>query len=163
MTDFVESLGPAYFGHVLNRLADHFARGFEVWHKEVGLIAPARTFSTLRFLDQHGPSSVTELSEALRQSHPLIITWLKSLQALDLVSSAPDANDRRRTVISLTERGKVEVAKAKKFQPVTARAFQSLFDESDADIFEALWRIEKACRRKSFADRLRDQAAAPPS
>ena len=156
MADFIESLGPAYFGHLLLRLADHFVRGFEAWHREVGLVAPARTYSTLRYLHTHGPTSVTGLANGLRQSHPLIITWIRSLKALGLIKTKSDPADARRSVVYLTDAGHSEAERASKYDAVSVRAFKQLFDECDADVFDALWRMEAACRGRNFADRLRD-------
>lgn len=156
MTDFIQSLGPAYFGHLLMRLADHFVRGFEAWHGEVGLIAPARTYSTLRYLERFGPTGVTELASALRQSHPLVITWIRSLKRLELVETRADAKDARRTIVHLTDRGRAEARRAAAYDAVSEAAFKQLFDDCDADVINALWRLESACREQDFAGRLRE-------
>ena len=163
MSDFIERLGPAYFGHLLLRLGDEFVRGFEIRNREVGLIAPPRTHSTLRYLDREGPNSVTLLASALRQSHPLVITWIRALKELGLVTTASDPADARRTIVQLTESGRVEAKQAQRYEAVSAKAFEQLFRECDADVFNALWRIEKACRDRSFADRLRSAAATEPA
>ena len=155
MSDFIESLGPAYFGHLLLRLADEFRQGFEIWDREAGLTAPPRTHSTLRYLDREGPTPVTQLASALRQSHPLVITWIRTLRELGLVSTASDEADARRTIIRLTKLGHAESEQTQRYEAVSVKAFKQLFDECDADVFGALWRIEKACRKQSFADRLR--------
>ena len=163
MSDFIEGLGPAYFAHLLLRLADEFVRGFETWHREVGLVAPPRTHSTLRYLDREGPTSVTQLASALRQSHPLVITWIRALRELGLVTTAPDTADARRTIVHLTELGRTEAKQARRYEAVSAKAFEQLFKECDADVFEAMWRIEKACRNQGFADRLRQQSSPETS
>lgn len=157
VSDFIESLGPAYFGHLLARLADQFVRGFEAWNGDIGLTAPVRTYSTLRYLERYGPTAVTELAGALRQSHPLVITWIRALKRLDLIETRPDVADARRTIVHLTELGRSEALRAKGYDAVSAAAFEQLFDECNADVIDALWRIERACREQDFASRLRNE------
>jgi hypothetical protein len=40
-------------------------------------------------------------------------------------------------------------------------ASQGLMDEASPRLFDALWRMEQACRRAPFADRLRHPAGTP--
>lgn len=158
MPDFIQSLGPAYLGNLLARLQDRLLRGFEEWYAELGLLAPPRTYSTLRLLEERGPMPVTGIAEALSQSHPLVITWIRTLRALGLVETAADPADGRRTVVSLTPDGRGEVSRQRSFETVTLGAMTRLFDEADAQVMEPLWRIERALRESGFADRLRTEA-----
>lgn len=159
MQDFIHSQGVAFLNHLLRRLSDEFSRGATGWNPEVGIKAPTRTGSTLIALDKRGSLSVTELADLLRQSHPLVITWVRQLTALGFVEASKDPKDGRRTVLSLTPAGRAEVARLHATIQVQARAFADLLAECDADVFEALWRVEQALRRKSFAHRLRDAAS----
>src|SRR5580692_6042293 len=85
--DFIRSQGPAFLAHLLRRLSDELVRGADEWSPEVGVTAPPRTTSTLLVLDEHGPLGVTEISALLRQSHPLVITWIKQLQDGSLIKT----------------------------------------------------------------------------
>lgn len=155
MQDFIHAQGLAFFAHLLRRLSDEFGRGAAEWLAEIGISAPQRTVSTLIALDEKGPLSVTELAELLRQSHPLMITWVRQLTALGFVAAKKDANDGRRTVLRLTRAGEAEIARLRKALQVVARAYSELIEECGSDVVEPLWRIEQACQRESFAGRLR--------
>lgn len=156
MDDFIKREGLGFLAHLLRRLSDDFVRAFEDWYPEVEMEAPARTRSTLQALNVHASLGVTELAAMLRQSHPLVINWIKQLKKLDLVVTKSDPGDGRRTLVSLTPAGKIEAEKGFYSRRVGAHAYTKLMQEAEADVFEALWRLEEACRRKPFLERLRE-------
>jgi len=154
MDDFIKNQGLPFMAHLLRRLADDFIRNIASWYEESGVKAPPRTHSTMLALRRHGPMSVTEVASLLRQSHPLVITWVRQLKALGFIATNLDPADGRRTVLSLTSAGTAEVQKHEEADRVVGRAFEHLMKEVDADVFDGLWRIEEACRQVSFHDRL---------
>lgn len=158
MTDFVQQQGPAFLAHALRRLADELVRGGAVWYPEAGVTAPPRTTSTLIALDDRGPLGVTEIAGMLRQSHPLVIDWIKQLTSLGLVESGSDPRDRRRSVIQLTKEGRTEVRRLRRALVIMEEASRNLMDEVSPNMIEALWRMDEALRCKPFADRLREEA-----
>ena len=153
-SDFVRAEGVFFLAHILRRLSDEIIDGCVSWYAEMGLDLPPRTASTLHLLYRRGPQSVTEMSSALRQSHPLAIQWIRQLNALGLVETANDESDRRRTIVSLTVQGAETaerlIASHEKFE----MAYLRLAHDADADPFDALWRIECALRQRSMRDRL---------
>lgn len=153
--DFVRQQGPAYLAHLLRRLSDELVRGADAWYPEVGVTAPPRTTSTLLALDEHGPLGVTEISALLRQSHPLVINWIKQLQDHGFVETRADADDRRRTVVAPTAKGVAETRRLRKALLRMGEVSQALMDEAAPGLFETLWRMEQACRREPFEDQLR--------
>lgn len=153
--DFIRRQGPGYLAHLLRRLSDELVRGADAWYPEVGVAAPPRTTSTLLALDEYGPLGVTEISALLRQSHPLVINWIKQLQAQGFIKTRFDKTDRRRTVVALTDKGADETRRLRKALTRMGKASQALMDEAAPGLFDALWRMEQACRREPFADRLR--------
>jgi MarR family transcriptional regulator, organic hydroperoxide resistance regulator len=159
MDDFIQGQGLPFFAHLLRRLSDEFGRGSAQWFAENGIAAPPQTVSTLLALDEKGPLSLTELAEILRQSHPLVITWVRLLKAPGFIASTSDPDDGRRTLLSLTPAGRDEVARLRPMLTVVARAYSRLIKESEAELFDGLWRVEEACRREPFADRLRREMA----
>jgi DNA-binding MarR family transcriptional regulator len=110
-------------------------------------------------LEEHGPLAVTEIATLLRQSHPLIIHWIKQLREFGFVQTRIDADDRRRTIVALTSKGVAETKRLRKALTRMGEASQALLDEAAPELFDALWRMEQACRSQAFADRLRGSAA----
>ncbi|MBA8884392.1 MarR family winged helix-turn-helix transcriptional regulator [Dokdonella fugitiva] len=159
MNDFIQAQGTAFLAHLLRRLADELVQGAAEWYPTVGVNAPPRTLSTLVALDEHGPLGVTELAGRLRQSHPLVIVWIRELSRLSLVEQTDDPVDRRRTVVRLTAAGRREVVKARAALQVMAEASRGLLALAGSGTWDALWAMERGCRERPFVERLRAAAA----
>jgi len=155
MDDFIHKQSPAFLAHMLRRISDELVRAGSQWYPEVGVTAPARTTSTLLVLDDRGPLAVTEIALLLRQSHPLVIGWIKQLAALGFVETRSDREDGRRSIIALTGEGQSEVQRLRRALVTMEEASQRLMDEASVDVFQALVAMDQAMRRKSFLDCLR--------
>jgi DNA-binding MarR family transcriptional regulator len=161
MDDFIHQQGPAFLAHLLRRVSDELVRAGSQWYPEVGVTVLPRTTSTLLVLDDHGPLGVTEIALLLRQSHPMVITWIKQLGALGFVETRSDPKDGRRSVIALTDEGRSQIQRLRRALVIMSQASQRLMGEGNADVFKALVLMDEAIQRKPFVDRLRKEAAAP--
>ncbi|MFC6633363.1 MarR family winged helix-turn-helix transcriptional regulator [Microbulbifer taiwanensis] len=154
MNDFIHQQGPAFLAHILRRLADELVHAAADWYPTVGVSAPPRTISTLLALNERGPLGVTELAGLLKQSHTLVITWIKELSRLSLVVQKSDPADRRRTVISLTAKGRKELLQVREALEAMEQASTELMSLGGGDVWQTLWSMERACREHSFLERL---------
>jgi len=159
MNDFIHDQGPAFLAHLLRRLADELVQAGADWYPTVGVGASPRTLSTLLLLDEQGPLGVTELASRLRQSHPLVIVWIKELSALSLVESISDSGDRRRTIVRLTPAGRREVARVRAALGAMESASRELLALAGPRAWESLWAMERGCRERPFVERLQAAAA----
>jgi DNA-binding MarR family transcriptional regulator len=159
MNDFIYQQGPAFLAHLLWRLGGELVQGAAVWYPTVGVTAPPRTISTLLALDDHGSLGVTELAGLVRQSHPLVIVWIKELSRLSLVTSRTDRADKRRTLVSLTAKGRKELLNVRKALVTMEHASAELLELAGKDAWQALWAMERGCREKPFLERLKLHAA----
>lgn len=67
---------------------------------------------------------------------------------------ATGLQDRRRTIVALTAKGQDQAQRLLDVRPIFVAAYRQLTLETDADIFDALRRIEAALIEKPFAKRL---------
>ena len=153
-SDFIHSEGVFFLAHVMRRLSDEIVQACEQWYPSVGLKVAPRTASTLHLLRRHGPHTVTEIAAAIRQSHPLVIGWIKQLEQQRMVKTRSDSADRRRTVVYLTRAGEREADRMIEVHDVFEAAYKTLAKDADADLFAALWRMEGALRSTPFVERL---------
>jgi DNA-binding MarR family transcriptional regulator len=156
MTDFIERQGPAFLAHILRRLADDLIQGAKEWYPSVGVTAPPRTISTLLALEEQGPLGVTELAGVLRQSHTLVIVWIRELTRLSLVRSKSDPADGRRTIVVLTSKGRRELLNVHQALITMAQASSELLGADGDAALRALWQMDRALKEKSFPERLRE-------
>lgn len=159
MDDFIHQQGPAFLAHLLRRLADELVQGAAGWYPTAGVSAPPRTISTLLALDERGPLAVTELAGLLRQSHPLVIVWIRELSRLSLVGSKTDPADRRRTLVELTGKGRKELLRVRQALETMERASAELLELGGPDTWQALWAMERGCRDRPFLQRLQAHAS----
>src|SRR4051812_4244991 len=68
-------------------------------------------YSLLASLEERGPQSQAELSEASGLDRSDVVRWVDELEEASLVSRAKDAADRRRNVVSLTPAGRRRLLK----------------------------------------------------
>ncbi|HYC98848.1 MarR family winged helix-turn-helix transcriptional regulator [Brevundimonas sp.] len=154
MDDFIHSQGIIWLPHILRRLSNRFVEACDEVFEDFGLIVPPNMVSVVHLLYERGPQSVMSIATTTTQSHPLINKYVKALRALGLVSTETDPGDRRRTIVSLTEDGRQQAVRLLEAREAFVPAFRRLLDEADADVFEALWRVEKALISKPFGERI---------
>lgn len=158
MGDFIAKLGLPFMAHMLRRMSDTLVAGAGEWEAEIGIRAQPRTASTLQLLDREGPRAVTDIAARLKQSHPLIITWLRHLEDEGFVRTMQDPADRRRTLVSLTASGRKEARRMREASDVIERVYGELLDEIGIELFDGLLALEAACERRSVVERLRARA-----
>jgi DNA-binding MarR family transcriptional regulator len=154
MGDFIHSQGLIFLPHVLRRLANRFVEACDVVFPDYGIKVPPRLVSTVHLLHEHGPRSVTDIAATIGQSHPFVIKAVKQLAAAGIVGSRSDPKDGRRTIVRLTPKGREQARRLLDVRPAFEAAYRRLMREADADIFDSLWRMEKALSATPFADRI---------
>jgi DNA-binding MarR family transcriptional regulator len=154
MDDFIHAQGLIFLPHILRRLANRFTRACDAVFPSFGITVPPRAASTIQLLFTGGPRSVTEIAEVIQQPHPLLISWIRQLKELGMVETSPDQKDRRRTIVMLTQAGKRQAQLLLDARPAFEAAYRRLMRESDAEIFDSLWRLEGGLRKEDFAARI---------
>lgn len=153
--DFVRTLGLPFLAHLLRRISDRMVADAGEFEAELGIRAPPRTASTMLMLRMQGPQSVTAIADQLRQSHPLVISWIEQLRALGLVTRSPDSKDRRRTLVALTPAGVEEADRMAAMSPIIGQAYEIVMAEADVELFDGLWRLHDLLMRGRLAEHLR--------
>ncbi|MCW2926206.1 MAG: transcriptional regulator, MarR family [Thermoleophilia bacterium] len=85
-----------------NRMGVATSGLFAQWLR--GLTINAHERLALAHLWEHGPMTMSELGSRIPLSRAAVTALTDRLEALRYVQRTPDAHDRRRTVLSLTER-----------------------------------------------------------
>ncbi|MEV4391984.1 MarR family transcriptional regulator [Nonomuraea sp. NPDC049607] len=108
MTDAGDQAAPARLRSLPSRLLAHVAMQADRLVTERLADADARKwhYAVLVALREAGPASQAELSRRTGIYRSDMVALLNELAERDLVERAPDPADRRRNVISMTERGR---------------------------------------------------------
>lgn len=114
------------------------SRQAESVYERKGITFPVTVSSTVLYLTGVNTASLVEIARALGHPHQLIAQRLKILLKLELIKCAPDPNDRRRTVYSLTKEGSRQSVRLRKYCGEAAKVFSDLSDEIGVDLLSAL-------------------------
>ncbi len=154
--DFIVSAGLPFLAHRLRRASETLVEATSVTQRNSGFTGPPRSVSTLLLLKEEGPLGITEISNRLAFSHPLIIRFVRGLLKEGYVTQQGDPADARRRLIALTAKGRRHVDYILEFSPILSAALRSLFEEMGVDLYLAVEKFELAMAERSFIDRLED-------
>ena len=100
------------------------------------LLAPAgvsaRELAVLLLLDAREPESQQQAAQRLGVDRTTMVALLDALEGKDLVVRRPDAADRRRNVVELTEHGRATLRRATRASDEAERRLLAVLDEDEA-------------------------------
>jgi DNA-binding MarR family transcriptional regulator len=132
-----DSLGEA-FGAVARRLRSASMAAFAAYD-----VTPSQV-RAIRVLDTHGGVRSKELADHLRIAPRSTTEVVDALEAKGLVSRSADPNDRRATLVALTDRGRElsrEVRRARGAE--SGRMFERLTPTDRADLARILGKLSE--------------------
>ena len=144
---------PAFMGKMAVDFATLIARQADTVYEARGMGFPVIVSSTLLYLVEVGPASLTEIAAGLDHSHQLVKQRTDILQKLGLIRTQRDPNDGRRTLFHLTTRGVAEGEHLLAYRTEAARIFRALSEEVGVDLAVVLPRARMALERKPLAER----------
>ena len=97
-----------------------------------------RELAVLQFLDGRAPESQQQAAARLGIDRTTMVGLLDSLEGKDLVARRPDAEDRRRNVVVLTDAGQVKLQEATQASDTAEQELLARLDEREAAQFRAL-------------------------
>jgi len=103
---------------------------------ELGL-TPSQ-FSLMFVLRHRGPVGQNELGRLVSLDRSTTALVVRGLKARELVETAPDASDRRKTIVRLTDKGRLLLARAEKLSTKASDKLLSAFDPDQATAFLSL-------------------------
>ena len=159
MHDVVKQLGFLALGTRFKRIGEALQAQAQALLAANGVDIPAGHFPLLAALDRLGPLGVSELSQAVGVSQPVVSRSLLALEANGLVESTPVAADRRVRRIRLSRKGGELVRHAKRaVWPAIEAAVAHACKPLKGTLLDQLSALEAALAQASLLQRA---AAAP--
>ena len=153
----IQSLGPLALATRLKNLSENLMQGVVRIYREMNLDFEPRWFPVTHYLFTQGSASVTTLSTNLRQSHPAILQVTKVMKTKGLIREKKDDNDRRKTIIELTEKGRKMAESLVEIWEVISSANARLLQESQVDLVEDITKIEIALEAEDIYTRVKKE------
>lgn len=112
--DIVRKFGFLTLGSRMKRIGEKLQADTQRILDETGVALQAGQYPFLAALDRMGPLTVGELAEAIGITQPGTTRTVGQLVAAGMVAAKASPDDQRRRVVSLTPKGRAELARAKR-------------------------------------------------
>lgn len=164
MHDVVKELGFLALGTRFKRIGELLQAQTQALLMSSGIDIPAGHFPLLAALDRLGPLGVSELSQVVGVSQPVVSRSLLILEANGVVTSAPVAADRRVRRIRLSRKGRELVQHAKRaVWPVIEATVAQACRPLKGSLLEQLSGLEAAIQQTSLLQRAAATLSPPPT
>lgn len=154
--DFFERAGKMAIGSRLRVLTETLTHDAASIYGLYGIDIKPKWFPVFYSLTDEQPKSVTSIAKEIGQSHPSVSTIVKEMIRSGVIMEVDEKNDRRCTLITLSEYGKCLAQDLIAQLRDVERAVEQISSECDNDLWAALADWEKALRRKSILERVRE-------
>lgn len=149
---YLASLGRLALGSRLKALSDHFYGAADEVYQARGARIESRWLPVLRYLWDVGPTSVTEVAEAIGQTHSAVSQLTDKLVRAGMVRRRRDPADGRRTVLVLTDKAHSALSELGPIWCAVRRGVTAALGTHAAALLDALEACEQALRERPVAE-----------
>lgn len=154
----LEDFGELMLGTRLKRLSDRMYSDVDALYKARNITISSRCFAPMITLLNNGPMAISELAEALGQSHASVSQVSKILLNEKIIKHHKDPKDERRRLISVTEKGKALAENVQDIWEDLRTSLSSAIHHSGFDLLGALGGLETQLEKMSLYDRVEQRA-----
>ncbi|RDI98510.1 GNAT family N-acetyltransferase [Dyella solisilvae] len=150
---YLPSLAQLALGSRLKSLSDHFYGAVDEVYRACGAGVESRWFPVLRFLWEHGETTVSDVATAIGQTHSAVSQLADKLVEAGLVQRKKDVQDGRRSLLLLTEQGQAALAALGPIWVAVRRGIvRSLGEEGLTTLLTALAATEQSLRERPVVE-----------
>jgi GNAT superfamily N-acetyltransferase len=151
----VEQLGSLALALRLKRLSDKLLQDGIKLYRQSGIAFEPKWFPVFYYLQETGPTSVTDLARGLGVTHPGINQISREMISAELVVSYKDMGDKRKRVLALTSKAKTMLSELEPMWRVQRAVLQEILDQAGDD--GLLHRLEQVLQEKGLYQRFLDR------
>ena len=156
---FFEKSGMMAMGSRLRWLADIVTRDATEIYRMYGVDIKPKWFPVLYMLFYGSDRSVTGIAKAIGQTHPSVSNIVKELKTAGFVTDGKSDEDRRATIVALTDKGKALKSMLHCACRDVERVVQSIESLSSDKLWRAIDNWEYALSEKSLLKRVAEEKA----
>jgi len=150
---YLPSLAQLALGSRLKSLSDHFYGAVDELYRTCGAGVESRWFPVLRFLWENGETTVSDVAQAIGQTHSAVSQLADKLVEAGLVCRKKDAQDGRRSLLALTDKGRADLSALGPIWVAVRRGIvKSLGEQGLQALLDALSATEAAVQQRSVVD-----------
>jgi DNA-binding MarR family transcriptional regulator/ribosomal protein S18 acetylase RimI-like enzyme len=157
---YLASLGKLALGSRLKALSDHFYGAADQVYRALGAPIESRWLPVLRYLWDTGPGTVTEVADAIGQTHSAVSQLTGKLVRAGMVRRTRDPADGRRTVLELTEKAQAALAGLGPIWCAVRRGVSGSLGEHAVILLDAIAACEKVLGDRPVVEAILAEHAA---
>lgn len=136
-----DTFGVAFLARDLHRLRVLISEQSDRVFAASGVEFPSHCSSVVQYLAQEDEAAVMTMAAALGYSHQLVMQRLNILSKRELVRRYKDPDDQRRTLVSLTRKGRSAARKLSKVLQRIDLSLSSALADVDTELQEKVRRL----------------------
>ncbi len=151
--DIIQQLGEIALGSRLKRLSDLFMHDVALIYKKLDIDFEPRWFAFTSYLYNYGDTSILELADSLKFSHPAVVQFADQMLRKKLVEAYKDKNDKRKRMIKLSDKGKQLFESMNPLFEEIKTSVNEVIQASGYDFLHVVESVEKVLNEKSIFER----------
>ena len=157
---YLASLGKLALGSRLKALSDHFYGAADEVYQARGARIESRWLPVLRYLWDNGPGSVTEVADAIGQTHSAVSQLTDKLVRAGMVRRRRDPADGRRSVLVLTDKAHQSLSELGPIWCAVRQGVSVSLGEHAIELLNAIAACERALQERPVAEAILAEHAA---
>src|SRR5579859_1674590 len=158
---YLPTLAQLALGSRLKSLSDHFYTAVDEVYRTCGAGVESRWFPVLRFLWENGETTVSDVAQAIGQTHSAVSQLADKLVDAGLVCRNKDIQDGRRSLLALTDKGRANLSALGPIWVAVRRGIvKSLGEEGLQTLLSALAATEAGLEERPVVDAMLAEHAA---
>jgi len=154
--DLMRALGAMAFASRLRRLSDRLKSEATRLYQAAGIEFNDSWFLLALMLSKREGVTVKEVSEAFGISHSAISQMATAMKSRKLIEGRKDPNDRRRTLLYLTEGGRSAVKALKPLWNTIGNCTEEIISQTGEDILSAITEMEERIQERDLFTRVNE-------
>lgn len=161
--DFFEKTGRMAIGSRLRMLTDLITADAAQIYNMYGVPIRPKWFPLFFVLTDSRPKTITGIAKEIGHSHPSVSNIVKEMSEKGLIKESTDKEDKRRTLITLSRKGRQIAALLKEQCTDVSAAIDGIFSETRHDLWKAISEWEDLLNEKSLLQRVKESRKARES
>jgi DNA-binding MarR family transcriptional regulator/ribosomal protein S18 acetylase RimI-like enzyme len=142
----------------LKCISNYLSSGSRKVFKNISNDFEQSSFNVLTLISLKGPLSIKQISYYLKVTHPAIIQIVKKLIKKKFVVKYDSLEDKRKTIVSLTDDGKKAYESIKGIANKIEQSYQDIINEVDPKFLVTLSLIEDELESKGILERVSEKS-----
>ncbi len=154
--DLVRNLGYKALDSRFKRISDRISHDVRKLYRLLNIDVEPHWYLVFMLLEAKDNVSITHIAEQLGYSHPTAVMLVKKMSEKGYLTSTNDLADRRKQMVSLSEKAKTLMPSLKILWKSCEEALLQIIGEDNSRLMHSLDQIDRSMKEISFHDRFKE-------